>query len=100
MGGLRVEVVKAVRAAPSPGFIREVLGRAVTCPEIGARLPDADSGVAVRLTGDAELERLNRDYASVDHATDVLSFAGEGLHLGDLAISWPAVQRQALQCGH
>ena len=31
--------------------------------------------------------------------TDVLSFAGSDEHLGDLAISWPTVLRQAQEFG-
>ena len=34
-----------------------------------------------------------------DHATDVLSFTGTDDHLGDIAISWPATQRQAAEHG-
>jgi probable rRNA maturation factor len=68
-------------------------------PEVEARLPDGTATVAVRLTGDAELRQLNRDYAGHDAVTDVLSFEGSGLHLGDLAISWPAAARQANEYG-
>ncbi|MEO9049188.1 MAG: rRNA maturation RNase YbeY [Candidatus Dormiibacterota bacterium] len=97
---LEVEVVKAVRAAVPAAFIKEVLTRAVTLPEIAARLPEGGSTVAVRLASDRELRRLNRVYAGEDHATDVLSFAGAGDHLGDIAVSWPAVVRQSTQYGH
>ncbi len=69
-------------------------------PEIEARLRGGPSTVAVRLTTDAELRRLNRSYAGEDHATDVLSFAGSGDHLGDVAISWPAVVHQAGEHRH
>jgi probable rRNA maturation factor len=97
---LEADVVKAVRA-PVPGaFIKEVLAHAGEVPEVAARVPSAGARVAVRLTSDRELERLNRTYAGEDHATDVLSFAGSGDHLGDIAISWPAVVRQAAQFGH
>ena len=92
---LQVEVFKAVRAAAPPAFIRQVLTRAATVPEIAARLGPGPSTVAVRLTTDLELKGLNRSYAGEDHATDVLSFAGSGDHLGDIAISWPAVVRQS-----
>jgi probable rRNA maturation factor len=63
--------------------------------EVGARLPHRTVSIAVRLTGDRELRRLNRAYAGDDAVTDVLSFAGSGQHAGDVAISWPAVVRQA-----
>lgn len=97
---LEVEVVKAVRAPVAPGFMREVLTRAAAVPEVAARLPGRTSTVAVRLTSDMELRRLNLLYAGEDATTDVLSFAGEGDHLGDLAISWPMVVRQAEAHGH
>ena len=97
---LRVDVTKAVRGAPPATFIKEVLARAATVPEISARLPSGASSVAVRLTSDNELRRLNREYAALDHATDVLSFVGDADHLGDIAISWPASVRQSHEYGH
>ena len=97
---LKVEVVKGVPVDVPPAFIRGVLMRAVELPELAARLPQGESTVAVRLTNDGEMERLNASYAGDAHATDVLSFAGEGTHLGDIAISWPATVRQAADYGH
>lgn len=97
---LEIEVVKSVRAAVAPAFIRSVLISASLSPEVAARLPEGDATIAVRLTGDRELRRLNRAYASRDETTDVLSFTGSDNHLGDLAISWPAVVRQAREFGH
>ncbi len=58
-------------------------------------MPNGPATVAVRITDDSELRRLNRDFSAHDVVTDVLSFQGEDGHLGDLAISWPAVRRQA-----
>jgi rRNA maturation RNase YbeY len=97
---LDVEVVKAVRVPVAASFVPDVLVRAASIPEVAARLPDGEATVAVRLTGDRELRRLNRDYAGQDSVTDVLSFAGSGEHLGDLAISWSAAVRQARAFGH
>ena len=78
-------------------LVRRVLERAATLPELAARLPDGESSVAVRITDDEEMELLNLTYADVPDATDVLSFAGVAPHVGDIAISWPAVERQARQ---
>lgn len=97
---MEAEVVKAVRAPVRPAFVRRILTRAAEVPEIAARIPAARSTVAVRITDDAELERLNRTFAGEAHATDVLSFQGSGDHLGDIAISWAAVERQAAEYGH
>ncbi|MGH2626569.1 MAG: rRNA maturation RNase YbeY [Anaerolineales bacterium] len=59
------------------------------------------------LTGDRELRRLNRRFASVDRSTDVLSFgSGEpasrqnSRYLGDVVISVPRARRQAQSSGH
>lgn len=91
--GLEVEVVKAVRSSVGAAFVRRVLVAAAAVVRV-------DGAVTVRITGDRELRRLNRQFMGDDHATDVLSFpAGDG-YLGDLAISWPAVERQALEHGH
>jgi len=97
---LDVEVVKAVRAGVPPAFVRAVLKRAAKVPEIDARLPEGRVTVAVRITDDAEMERLNRDFAGEAHPTDVLSFEGSGDHAGDIAISWPRVVAQAEEWGH
>jgi probable rRNA maturation factor len=84
----------------TPSFARQVLARTASLPEVAARLPEGTSSIAIRITGDGELRRLNRRYAGKDSATDVLSFAGSGDHLGDLAISWATVVRQAAEFKH
>jgi probable rRNA maturation factor len=96
---LEVEVVKAIPVLVPPALLRGLLQRAVKVPEVEARLPAGSATMAVRLTTDEELRRLNRDFAGHDAVTDVLSFTGSDQHLGDLAISWPAVLRQAQEFG-
>ncbi|NBU65607.1 MAG: rRNA maturation RNase YbeY, partial [Chloroflexia bacterium] len=68
--------------------------------------------VTVYVTTAAEIHQYNRDYRNIDSPTDVLSFAdddsdtrfvlppGMPRYLGDIAISWPHVQRQAAEYGH
>jgi probable rRNA maturation factor len=102
---LRVEVVKAVRAPVAPAFLRSVLVAALAEPAVASAAAPAGSeaSVTLRVTGDRELRRLNREFLGEDHATDVLSFpSGDvaGGYLGDLALSWPAVLRQAEAFGH
>ncbi len=96
---LDVAVVKAIPVPVPPAFLRGLLQRAAQVPEVEARLPEALATIALRLTTDNELRRLNHDFAGIDSVTDVLSFAGSGEDLGDLAISWPAVLRQAQEFG-
>jgi len=97
---LNVEVVKAVMAPVPVRYVRSVLLKASTVPEVAARLPAGETTVAVRITTDEEMTQLNRTYADVPDATDVLSFGGVGAHLGDIALSWPAIERQASRFGH
>jgi len=97
---LKVELVNAVRAPVTPARLRSVIRKAAQLPEVAARLPAAPATIALRITDDSELRRLNRDFSAHDVVTDVLSFQGEDGHLGDLAISWPAVLRQAKVHGH
>ena len=56
----------------------------------------------VLITGDAELQRLNREYRGKDYATDVLSFpqGAPAAALGDLAISAARARAQAREFGH
>lgn len=107
---LLVDVVKAVPAPFAPGDLRAVLRAAAAVPEVAARLPHAGT-LVLRVTGDRELRRLNRRFLGDDHPTDVLAFAAAAAppggaagvspeHLGDVAISWPAVRRQAAEHGH
>jgi len=65
------------------------------------------SELTIRVTGDSELRRLNRDFLGHNTVTDVLSFpAGEinpetgRLHLGDIAIAYPRARLQAHRAGH
>ena len=99
-----IAIVKAVRAPVAPATIRSVIEAAAAVPEIAARLPDSGWELALRISGDRELRRLNRRFLDEDHTTDVLSFpSGEkepGAHLGDIVVSWPAVARQAREFGH
>lgn len=65
--------------------------------------------ISVRLTGDAEVRELNRDYRGKDQATNVLSFAmldpaklagatsapGPELLLGDIVLAWETCAQEA-----
>lgn len=60
------------------------------------------AAVVVLLTGDEQIQSLNKRFRGIDEATDVLSFpAGEfpQAPLGDVAISVPYAQKQALLRG-
>ena len=109
---LRVEIVKAVRAPLAPAFLRAVLRAAMEEPAVAdaAAPAGAEAALTLRVTGDRELRRLNREFLGEDHATDVLSFPsgdvatpvqpGQIRYLGDMALSWPAVVRQSSAFDH
>uniref|UniRef100_A0ABX1N1T6 Endoribonuclease YbeY n=1 Tax=Aromatoleum buckelii TaxID=200254 RepID=A0ABX1N1T6_9RHOO len=60
-----------------------------------------DAELTVRLVGEAEGRRLNRDYRGKDYATNVLTFVyDEGERLaGDLVLCVPVVAREAAEQG-
>lgn len=66
--------------------------------------PEAGS-LTLRLTGDALLRKLNREFMGKDYATDVLSFpAGDENaarpYFGDVVLSIPRARAQAKVGGH
>ena len=69
------------------------------------RAESRSADVVVRITGERESRRLNRDYRGKDRPTNVLSFASEPLpgigdsHVGDLVICAPVVLREAAEQG-
>jgi probable rRNA maturation factor len=84
--------------------LRVRLDRMLRAVALGEQAP-RPLELAVRLTDDAAIQELNRDYRGKDRATDVLAFAqreGEGAGLahhllGDVVISLDTAARQAQQ---
>jgi len=67
----------------------------------------ADGDLTLVLTGEEQLQRLNRDYLGVDAPTDVLSFPASETdpetgrrYLGDILLSIPRADVQARAAGH
>lgn len=84
----------------------DLVTRAVTAACAGALTEyelDIDGAeIAVKLADDASIRALNRDWRGKDSATNVLSFptpevarAGGDPHLGDIAIAFETLQREA-----
>jgi probable rRNA maturation factor len=97
-------VVRPEAAALAPPAMRRQL--AARLREALRMLGRSRSQVSVLLTGDDEIRALNRHYRKLDRATDVLSFhqldlggaadpAGDGVFLGDVAISVETARRRA-----
>jgi probable rRNA maturation factor len=66
-----------------------------------ARALGASGELALVLSGERFVRRLNREYRGKDRPTDVLSFpgAGSGEGLGDVVISVPTAERNARRLG-
>ena len=65
----------------------------------GAGGADGAFSLSVRFAGDRAMRRANREFRGKDQTTDVLSFPGDGAHLGDVLISVPQARRQAAASG-
>lgn len=99
-------IVRAAQAAIEAGYSQ--------IPPAGPLRTIRAAEISVRVTGDDEIQALNRDYRGVDRPTDVLSFAlalddtgpaftpppDQPLHLGEVVVSLPYAQRQAHELGH
>jgi probable rRNA maturation factor len=91
--------------------LEALVSRAALAALAEAGNPEGAAGgpaeLAVRLTDDAELQALNRQYRGKDKPTNVLSFPGdpadalpgEPLPLGDLALAYGTVAREASEQG-
>jgi probable rRNA maturation factor len=64
----------------------------------GIAPPSARGDLGIAVVTDARMRALNRKYRRKDSATDVLSFAADGL--GDIVIAKGVATRQARERGH
>ena len=98
-----IVIEPSIRAKfPRSAFTKRGLESFLADAASAARLKGS---VAVLLTGDEEIRRLNREFRGKDKATDVLSFpAGDGITrtrmAGDLAVSVETAAREAERRGH
>jgi probable rRNA maturation factor len=71
--------------------LRRFLGKLI--PELGIRRPS----FSIVFITDEMIRRYNRQYRGFDKPTDVLSFSGDQLYLGDILISSETAYNQALK---
>jgi probable rRNA maturation factor len=86
-------------------FMPNILERAAKAALLQQSAPDAD--LTLVLTGDAQIQALDRDFLDKDVPTDVLSFPASETdpetgrrYLGDIIISVPRAEAQSIAAGH
>ncbi len=69
--------------------------------------PDEDVNLSIVIADDQQLNKLNLVFRGIDSSTDVLSFFEGELdpengqyYLGDVVISFPQAEKQAMAAGH
>lgn len=96
---MRIEVIRPKGSGPISK--REVIGIAERALSMEGA-PEGSS-VSIMFVTDSAIKALNKKYLKKNTATDVMAFsmlegrriAGQGAHLGDVAISLGAARRQA-----
>ena len=95
----------SIESESGQSFPVDLLERAARAVLDLSGVPDAD--LTVVLTGDSQIQILNRDFLGKDVPTDVLAFPADESdpetgrrYLGDVIVSLPHATAQAGECGH
>ena len=98
---INIEIIPDFRRV----FMPDILERAAKAALLQQSAPDAD--LTLVLTGDAQIQALDRDFLGKDVPTDVLSFSAcetdpetGRRYLGDIIISVPRAEAQSIAAGH
>jgi len=98
---INIEIIPDFRRV----FMPDILERAAKAALLQQSAPDAD--LTLVLTGDAQIQALDRDFLGKNAPTDVLSFPAcetdpetGRRYLGDIIISVPRAEAQSMAAGH
>jgi probable rRNA maturation factor len=98
---INIEIIPDFRRV----FMPDILVRAAKAALLQQSAPEAD--LTLVLTGDAQIQELDRDFMGENSPTDVLSFPScetdpetGRRYLGDIIISVPRAEAQSLAEGH
>jgi probable rRNA maturation factor len=98
---INIEIIPEFRRVFTPS----ILERAAKATLIHQAVPEVD--LTLVLTGDSQIQALDRQFMKEDSPTDVLSFPSNetdpetGRHyLGDIIISVPRAEAQSIAAGH
>ena len=102
---IHIQIEKEFRGMAQRSFLRRVAEKALRAEGV-----DSVAEVGLVVAGDDRVRELNHRYRGQDSATDVLAFSleegefvppADGIRrLGEVIISCPQAQRQALEQGH
>jgi probable rRNA maturation factor len=95
---LRIDVVVESELWKDAGKVKSIVRRAVA--QAAATLSTRAAELAIVLTDDSAIRRLNRDWRGIDAATNVLSFPTKGAGgaprlLGDIVLAYETIAREA-----
>jgi probable rRNA maturation factor len=98
---INIEIIPDFRRV----FMPAILERAAKAALLQQSAPEAD--LTLVLTGDTQIQALDREYLDMDVPTDVLSFPScetdpetGRRYLGDIIISVPRAEAQSIAAGH
>lgn len=107
MSKITVRADRAYRRYIEPRRLKEAAQNSLTHENVSGRVE-----LTIVITGDDQIQALNRQYRGVDSPTDVLAFGqataeaqfaaipGAPAYLGDVIISYPRADMQARSGGH
>lgn len=98
---INIEIIPEFRRV----FRADILEKAAKTAMVQQVAPEGD--LTMVLTGDSQIQRLDRDFLGKDMPTDVLSFPSSETnpetgrrYLGDIIISVPRAETQSISRGH
>jgi probable rRNA maturation factor len=98
---VNIEIIPEFRRV----FTTAILERAAKAALTHQAAPEVD--LTLVLTGDSQIQALDREFLSEDSPTDVLSFPSSEIdpetgrrYLGDIIISVPRAEAQSIAAGH
>ena len=107
MSKITVRADRAYRRDIEPRRLKEAAQKTLAYENVSGRVE-----LTIAITGDDQIQVLNRQYRGVDSPTDVLAFGqatteaqfaampGAPAYLGDVIISYPRAETQASSGGH
>ncbi|PKO00702.1 MAG: rRNA maturation RNase YbeY [Chloroflexi bacterium HGW-Chloroflexi-4] len=99
---ISIQINKKFENELSNSFLEETTKKILSYLEI-----ESESDLSILIETDSLLKKLNHTYRGINQPTDVLSFDSDEINpetgftsIGDIAISFPTAQKQAIEANH